>query len=150
MYNCRMKPERHPDDPTQPWYRDGLAFECTRCGRCCTGEPGCVWVNDEEIDAIAAYRKEPRDEVVGLYTKRGSRGRTLRERNNGDCTFWQQGVGCTIYPVRPRQCRTWPFWESNIETPSRWERTTQICPGSGKGELIPAEEISKRMKVIKL
>ena len=26
------------------WYRDGLRFECTRCGACCTGAPGYVWV----------------------------------------------------------------------------------------------------------
>ena len=36
------------------WYRDGLQFECTQCGNCCTGDPGYVWVTPEEIKAIAA------------------------------------------------------------------------------------------------
>ena len=64
--------------------------------------------------------------------------------------FYQDGVGCTIYAVRPRQCRTWPFWESNVRTPEDWQRTCRVCPGSGKGDLIPAEEITRRLKVIKL
>ena len=37
-----------------PWYADGLKFRCTQCGDCCTGAPGFVWVNQEEIEAIAA------------------------------------------------------------------------------------------------
>jgi hypothetical protein len=74
----------------------------------------------------------------------------LREKGNGDCVFYEKGHGCTVYPVRPRQCRTWPFWESNLETPENWERAKAICPGSGRGELIPAEEITRRMKVIRL
>ena len=41
-------------DPEPTWYQDGLAFECTRCGACCTGAPGYVWVNDEEIARLAA------------------------------------------------------------------------------------------------
>ncbi|MEW6253075.1 MAG: hypothetical protein AB1716_20750, partial [Planctomycetota bacterium] len=37
-----------------PWYRDGLCFACTQCGRCCGGAPGYVWVDAAEISAIAA------------------------------------------------------------------------------------------------
>ena len=36
-----------------PWYTDGLRFECSQCGDCCTGAPGFVWVSQAEIDAIA-------------------------------------------------------------------------------------------------
>jgi Fe-S-cluster containining protein len=135
---------------TEPWYQDGLRFRCTRCGACCTGEPGNVWVNAEEIAAIADLRGESVEEVTALYTASGHRGRTLREKANGDCVFYEKGQGCTVYPVRPRQCRTWPFWESNLGTPGDWERTKAVCPGTGHGELIPAEEITRRLKVIRL
>ncbi len=43
-------------DSPAPWYQDGLAFTCTQCGKCCTGDPGFVWVTDEEIAALAAFR----------------------------------------------------------------------------------------------
>jgi Fe-S-cluster containining protein len=133
-----------------PWYHAGLRFQCTRCGHCCTGEPGNVWVNEEEVAAIAAHRGETVEVVTAVYTRPEGRRRSLREKANGDCVFYDRDEGCTVYPVRPRQCRTWPFWEGNVVTPAAWEQTCKICPGSGKGELIPAEEITRRMKVIRL
>jgi hypothetical protein len=133
-----------------PWFRDGLRFGCTQCGDCCTGEPGYVWVGDDELAAIAAFLGEPLEEVRGLYTKSGRRGLSLREKLNGDCVFFQRGTGCTIYPVRPPQCRTWPFWESNVKTKEDWAETCSICPGSGQGDLIPAEEIMQRLRVIRM
>lgn len=135
---------------TEPWYKEGLRFRCTRCGDCCTGEPGFVWVDDQELAAIAAYLGEPVEEVKALYTRWTTRGRTLRENANGDCVFYDRQAGCTIYPTRPPQCRTWPFWESNVATPESWQQTCAICPGSGQGDLIPAEEITRRLKVIRL
>jgi len=133
-----------------PWYADGLSFTCTRCGKCCTGEPGFVWVTDSELEAIAHFRGEPIEEVTQLYTRRSKGRRTLREKANGDCVFFDREQGCTIYPVRPPQCRTWPFWESNLDSLESWERTESVCPGSGQGELIPVEEITRRMKIIKM
>jgi Fe-S-cluster containining protein len=135
---------------SEPWYRDGLRFRCTRCGSCCTGEPGNVWVTDEEIAAIAAFRGETVEQVRGWYTRTGRRGRSLREKDNGDCVFFDREAGCTVYPARPAQCRTWPFWESNVASPDAWRQTCAVCPGSGQGELISAEEITRRIKVIRL
>ncbi|MFO0926197.1 MAG: YkgJ family cysteine cluster protein [Gemmataceae bacterium] len=135
---------------SEPWYKDGLRFRCTQCGNCCTGEPGFVWVNEDDLAAIAAYRGESVDEVRALYTRPGRRGLSLREKLNGDCVFYRRDEGCQIYPVRPPQCRTWPFWESNVETPKAWRETCRECPGSGHGDLIPAEEITRRLKVIRL
>jgi Fe-S-cluster containining protein len=134
----------------RPWYHAGLRFRCTQCGHCCTGAPGFVWVNDDEIQAIADHFGEPLGHVIALHTRAVPRGRSLRERANGDCEFYDKQVGCTIYEVRPSQCRTWPFWASNVASPDEWQRTCEICPGSGKGELIPAEEITRRLKVIAL
>ena len=88
--------------------------------------------------------------IIPTLNEEGCIAETLREKANGDCVFYERGRGCTIYPVRPRQCRTWPFWESNVLTPEDWERTQAVCPGSGRGELIPAEEITRRLKVIRL
>jgi Fe-S-cluster containining protein len=145
----RLSPAE-PESMSEPWYQDGLRFSCTRCGHCCTGEPGFVWVDDKVLAAIATYRGESLEETRSLYTRWTDRGRTLREKSSGDCVFYDPGAGCTVYPVRPPQCRTWPFWESNVASPEDWKRTCSICPGSGGGELIPAEEITKRLKVIRL
>ncbi len=131
---------------SEPWYRDGLRFECTQCGDCCTGGPGFVWVTDDEVQAIAAYLDKPVGEIRLLHT-RPARGMTsLTEYLNGDCTFLDpQTRGCRVYPVRPAQCQTWPFWRGNIETPADWEQTCRVCPGSGRGELVPLEVIEERV-----
>ena len=131
---------------TTPWYQDGLRFTCTRCGHCCTGTPGYVWVTPGELAALAEFLGEPVAAVRAAYTRAAHGHRTLREKENGDCVFYDRGAGCTVYPARPTQCRTWPFWESTTETPAAWERTEGVCPGSGQGELIPAEEITRRVR----
>jgi Fe-S-cluster containining protein len=134
----------------EPWYQDGLHFRCTRCGNCCTGPPGVVWVQPEEVAAIASFRGEEVDETRSLFTCIVGRERSLREKANGDCVFYDRREGCTIYPVRPRQCQTWPFWDSNVITAEAWDRTRRACPGAGQGDLIPVEEITRRLNVIKM
>jgi Fe-S-cluster containining protein len=109
-----------------------------------------VWVNAEEIEAIAAFLNEPIDQFVQLHTRLIDGECSLREKANCDCVCYDKSVGCTIYEVRPAQCRTWPYWESNLRTPADWQHTCEICPGSGKGELIPVEEITRRLNVIRL
>lgn len=135
---------------SEPWYHAGLRFRCTRCGNCCTGAPGYVWVTNHEIAAIAEYRGETVDEIEGCYTRLVEGERSLREKLNGDCIFYDRREGCTIYPVRPAQCRTWPFWESNVEAPETWRQTCDVCPGAGQGALITAEEITRNISVIRL
>src|SRR5262249_20279589 len=137
-------------DVEQPWYHEGLRFECTRCGNCCTGAPGFVWVSEEELEQLAHFFGEPVDHVRDLYTRLAHRGRTLRELANGDCIFYDRKKGCTVYSVRPRQCRTWPFWESTVRDPEAWESTCRSCPGAGKGELISEEEITRRIRSIEV
>lgn len=132
------------------WYHEGLRFRCTRCGNCCTGPPGFVWVNEEEVAAFAKFRGESNRQTKALYTRLVDGDRSLKEKANGDCVFYDRQAGCTIYPVRPRQCRTWPFWESNLATPEAWGKTCTVCPGAGKGDLISEEEITRRINVIQL
>jgi len=132
-------------DINDPWFRDGLRFECTQCGDCCTGAPGYVWVNDEEIKEIAKFLGTSETEVREYYGRKDYKGITLRERANGDCIFFERGQGCTIYAARPTQCRTWPFWRGNVDRKEDWKKTCEICPGSGQGKLFTAEEILKRV-----
>jgi len=134
----------------EPWYELGLRFRCTQCGNCCTGAPGYVWVSDEELAAIAEFRGETLAECTALYTRPEFGRRSLREKANGDCVFYDRVRGCTVYPVRPAQCRTWPFWESNVESAEAWQKTCAVCPGSGQGDLISAEEITRRLQVIRI
>jgi hypothetical protein len=136
--------------PKQAWFKDGLKFTCTQCGDCCTGAPGFVWVNEAEIEGLAARTGETVEAFLKIYVRDIGQRRSLKELEDGSCVFFRPGTGCTVYEDRPRQCRTWPFWDSNIESKDAWKQTCEICPGSGKGALHSAEDIIRQSRVIKL
>jgi len=74
--------------------------------------------------------------------------RSLVEFANGDCVFFDnRSRKCQVYEERPRQCRTWPFWKSNLSSPEAWDEMCESCPGSGKGKLYQLEEIDKQAGV---
>lgn len=134
------------------WYEEGLRFSCTQCGNCCTGAPGYVWVNQSEIAALAATVGEA--DVVEFekkYVRRIGVRKSLVEFPNGDCVFFDgKSRRCTVYEARPRQCRTWPFWTSNLKNEQTWRETCQVCPGSGRGKLYDLASIEEMRKVMYL
>jgi len=121
----------------------GLRFECTMCGNCCTGPSGFVLFTDEEADAMAAEIGVPRDRFIERYTRETSLGRSLAEKPSAfgqDCIFLDRDTlpgkaVCGLYGARPTQCRTWPFWKSNLQTRRHWERASEGCPGMNQGPL---------------
>jgi len=133
-----------------PWYTAGLAFECVQCGRCCAGpEEGFVWVTPDEIAAIAEHLGISVDEMRDKYCKREGRRWTLIERDdNRDCIFLVEDERgrkvCRIYPVRPTQCRTWPFWPTNLTSEHAWAMAGLRCPGINRGKVFPCHEIEAR------
>ena len=135
----------------KPWFYAGLSFECRECGRCCTGAPGYVWVSDEEIDALCGHLSMNFEEFEEVYVRKVGRRKSLREFQNYDCVFFDHfHQNCKIYTFRPRQCRSWPFWNSNLESEESWESVARGCPGCGHGEPVPLEEIMSRMEMIDL
>jgi len=135
----------------KPWFDGGLRFECTQCGDCCTGSPGYVWVNAEEIRQLAEHLGLPIEEFEQKYVRKVGVRKSLVEYSNCDCVFFDgEARKCTVYEARPRQCRTWPFWDSNVRTPEAWQRTCEVCPGSGQGQLVPVEQILHQVSVFKL
>jgi len=135
----------------KPWFSGGLRFQCTQCGDCCTGAPGYVWVNKEEIQALADQAMMPVAEFEAQFVRTVGVRKSLKEYANGDCVFFDNVQRkCTVYHARPRQCRTWPFWDSNIRTEQAWQQTCEVCPGSGKGQIVPVEQILKQAAVMKL
>ena len=53
----------------KPWYKEGLRFKCTGCGKCCQG-PGYVWVGTEEIERLAKYFKVEPSLFIKKFTRR--------------------------------------------------------------------------------
>jgi len=105
---------------------------CEACGgQCCTGESGYIWAKHEEIQNIATYLSISVEEFATMYLRKVKHRYSFIEKqlepNNFACIFFDETQKrCSIYPVRPLQCRTFPFWEQfkNDE-----EEVRKECPG---------------------
>lgn len=134
------------------WFEPGLYFDCRRCGNCCSGPPGYVWLDDAEARQIAEFLGLSVTEFLRRYAEAHEGRWSLIEvptEYGRDCIFLLregQATACAIYSCRPRQCRTWPFWPENLASPQHWRRAGRRCPGiraglSGQGTFYPAEKI---------
>lgn len=126
------------------FFDNGIRFECTRCGHCCTGEPGHVWVNDEEINRLAKHLGLSRRSFLLRHTRRVRKRRSLKEYSDGRCIFYED-ERCTVYSARPTQCRTYPFWLENLRSKQAWKETKKECPGIGKGRRHSKDEIIRKI-----
>ena len=105
------------------------------------GFPGDVFVTDGEIAAMAAFLGMTDDEFRASFVRPASGFRlSLRERGDDECVMLDRD-GCSVYPVRPSQCRTFPFWPEILSSPHAWERQAATCPGMNSGRLYTREEI---------
>lgn len=146
------------DAPDEQTGKGGLRFACTMCGNCCTGPEGYVLVNDQECAALAARLGMTAAEFVERYTHVLPVGRSLIERITSfgnDCVFLDREkvpgkAVCGVYEDRPRQCRTWPFWDSIMRSRRDWERAARVCPGIDKGHFVPADKIRIQRAVVKI
>jgi len=131
----------------KPWYHEGLKFKCTGCGGCCTGSPGYVFFTDEEAETMSAHLKISKDEFMKKYTRYFHGRYALKELSKTyDCIFLKDKK-CTIYPVRPKQCRTFPWWVDQLKSKEAWEEAAARCEGINHCDapIIPLEEIQKEL-----
>ena len=127
-----------------PFYKNGLRFSCTECGKCCTGSPGYVWLTEEDIKKIVAFLAISKEEFLKKYTRNvNGRISLLEKAVSYDCIFLKDKK-CLIYSSRPKQCSDYPFWPENLKSKESWENQKRYCEGiHDEAQLIPFEEIKK-------
>lgn len=133
--------------PPKPWYKEGLRFKCTECGQCCTGAPGFVWVTDEEIEKIANFLKLSIQEFTKTFLRKVDGRVSLREMPKSfDCVFLRN-KRCSIYPVRPTQCKTFPWWSTMLSSEEAWREAAGWCEGiSEEAPVVPYETIAEGLQ----
>ncbi|MEI8092903.1 MAG: YkgJ family cysteine cluster protein [Spirochaetales bacterium] len=127
----------------EPFYKDGLKFECTQCHACCRHDPGYVFLSRPDLQALCQQLHTSENDFVERFCRWVDLGDglvlSLREKKNFDCIFWDQG--CTVYASRPVQCRTYPFWESPLKSLESWTWEGRYCPGVNRGKVHTQKEI---------
>ncbi|MHA1791488.1 MAG: YkgJ family cysteine cluster protein [Promethearchaeota archaeon] len=127
--------------------KNGASFKCLvpdGCdGHCCKGE-GSIYIFPEDItrfldffnlDLKTFMEKHVKIETgpcIILDTSNFVPFLTLKEKEDGSCKFLGKNGLCEVYPARPFQCRSYPFWDLNVKTEKRWNDLMETCPGASK------------------
>ena len=104
---------------------------CDTCnGNCCIGESGNIWINNKEIDRLRKHLNIGIVETFDKYLEKRGYRYSIKEvqlsKDNYACVFFDlEKKQCSIYEVRPTQCRTFPFWDYFKENK---EEVIKECP----------------------
>lgn len=122
-----------------------IQFECQGSANCCVsrGEYGFVYLSKADIKRLSEFMGLKTLNFIKLYCDKTEELIHLKEINtNGDCQFLLNKK-CSVYAGRPIQCRTWPFWEENMNAKTWSNVISKNCPGVGKGKIFKKKEIIK-------
>ena len=146
--SSRESPE---ESPAQSWLAGGLRFKCTGCGKCCTGSSGSVHLSQADIDRLADFFHLPAGTFARRYTRAVKGRRVLMDKpDSAECIFLNQKT-CSVYEARPTQCRTYPWWLSNIQDEESWREAGELCEGINhpSAVIVPAAEILEQCRIDK-
>ena len=113
--------------------KEGFSYKfnpdaCKSCeGNCCIGESGYIWVSPIEIKEIAKFLGINEEEFKKEYLIKVGYKYSIKEKpykGGFACVFFDNG--CKIYEVRPKQCRTFPFWDYFKD---KVDELKKECPG---------------------
>ena len=89
---------------------------CALCkGRCCVGESGNIFANPSELEALRAHFGLSEAEFSARYLRKVGARYSFKEfayKGGFACIFFdKKAKNCSVYELRPKQCRSFPFWE---------------------------------------
>lgn len=101
-------------------YKEGYSYcfdssKCESCGaKCCIGESGYIYVDEERIKILQEYFSLSLEEVQEKFLIKVGARFSFKEKpyeKGWACIFFdEEKKNCSIYEIRPEQCRTFPFW----------------------------------------
>ena len=131
------------------YLKKGIRFECQGSGKCCVSRNsyGFVYLSNKDLIRFSKSFKISLKKFKEKYCQITDGFIHLVEKSElkGNCIFLKNNK-CSVYSSRPSQCRTWPFWNDNMNV-KVWNEDVSInCPGVGKGKVITKKEIDKFLK----
>jgi uncharacterized protein len=113
----------------EPWFSEGLRFQCTGCGKCCTGSPGYVYLSEQDLYRLADhFQLSPHDFAKKYVRKIEDQYALLDRQGSNDCIFLKENR-CSVYEARPAQCKTFPWWIYHLREPRDWDDAAARCEG---------------------
>lgn len=127
----------------KPWWSAGIRFECQQSGKCCVshGEYGFVYLTLKDRQNIAKELGLTTRKFTQKFCTKTDGVFHIADQGGPTCVFLENKM-CTVYKVRPTQCRTWPFWPETMNAKSWKKDVVAFCPGVNKGKVHSAESIA--------
>ena len=128
------------------WWAEGGQFTCQPdCGRCCDEPGGIVYLSRNDVERLAQHANLTVPEYLKKDCTTTLDGRYVLRSNQSDgiCIYLDENKQCTIYEVRPQQCKAFPWWAENLRSQRSWKQVKASCPGLTAEDaiLIRGEEI---------
>lgn len=92
-----------------------LVFSCTGCGICCK-EKGYIFFNDDDIKKASDFLKISPPVFINKYLKYEEYyGYYIKVDEGKSCCFLDENNKCTINDAKPKQCKTFPYWNEYMD-----------------------------------
>lgn len=129
-----------------------LKFSCKRCSHCCCGEPGYVYLSQNDLTKLCARFNLTLNDFVDKYCrivpyKNNTLVLSLEETDDFECILWEKGKGCSAYESRPIQCSTYPFWTKILQNSQSWFDEKKDCSGIDEGNTFNIETIKSQLEL---
>jgi len=135
-----------------------IRFKCTQCSQCCYGgKYAYVRASAQEIENIIRFMRIDADEFetkylvklvdhgYGIRMKQSALAKTLGKQ--GHCMLLSDEGECSVYSVRPTQCRTYPFWPEILISEEKWNNEITRCEGINKGDVVEIAHIEQQKEL---
>lgn len=123
-----------------------LRFECTQCGACCR-RPGVVYLGEGEPARLASHLGLSEERFRDLYVTEYETGDEAIDvpDDSAGCPLLIDGHLCSVEPVKPGQCRSYPFWSELVQSGEAWDAEKEACEGIGRGPAWPEDEVRRML-----
>ncbi len=129
------------------YQRQDLRFGCTQCGDCCAGSSDYhVYLNATKAEEIRQFLQLSTGWFKRRYLAYDENSLVLQSHDDGRCILLGKDGRCRVYPVRPVQCSTYPFWPEIIKTTKSWYNESLRCEGIGQGDVVSLEQIELALR----
>lgn len=117
-------------------------FQCQNSGNCCRVE-GWVYARDSEINAMAKHLGIDVATFRKQYVQHLDGWSTIAHPSFRPNCFLDCDNKCSVYPARPKACRTYPNWPEIWTSKATLLKEIEQCPGLKKAYL-EVQELQKQ------
>lgn len=133
-----------------PWWMSGVHFSCqSGCGKCCNQPNGIVYLSIADAERISQHSGLSVEDWLERDARKTYDGRfVLKSREeDGICIHLNENQQCSIYQVRPQQCKAFPWWGENLVSDRAWNEVKQQCPGIDAEDALLVEGTTIRLHI---